>query len=314
MNSFQRVQGAINKNKTDRTPRGEFWLASSLLKKMFPQAKEISMSDEICALKKLGIDMRAIPPQKDSARNTNYQPVIKHVSEAIHYNFPQPEQKEYEVISLWREKTDFFLFALLDGVFQGISSLMGFNTFLTATITDGPRLVNLVEKKCRQLIEQAKLAVSAGAHGILIGDDIAYNGGTYISPQSMRKLFFPGLKEAVKEIKKSLAVPVFFHSDGNLTLVLEDIVDMGFHGLHGIESGAGMDILEIKNRFGQELCLMGNLDVGFLAQAGSREVLEAATKLVEQVGAGGGFILGSSAGILEGDIPLENLLILKNIS
>lgn len=310
MNSRQRVYSAINHQESDQVPRGEFWLDSSLLTKMFPQEKEITFAHKVNALKKLGIDLRAICPKAN--KDNNFQPAIPHMSQVDEYIFPNPKKTDYEEIALWAKETDFFLFAMLDGVFQGVASLLDFSTFLMATLNDGPKLMKLIEGQTAYIIEQAKLAVVAGAHGILLGEDMAYNGGLYISPQSLRELFFPSLKEVVQMIKSKLDVPVFLHSDGNISAILEDIVAMGFDGLQGIEAGAGMDLLAIKQQYGRELCLMGNLDIGFLAQASSSETYKVAVELVNKAGKGGGFILGSSAGILNDSIPLKNLMVLKD--
>jgi uroporphyrinogen decarboxylase len=312
MNSVQRVYSAINKEEADQVPRGEFWLDSSLLSKMFPQEKKFTLSDEVLALKILGIDLRAFCPKSNKDNDVaKVQPAIPHIDQSSKYIFSNPKISDYEEIALWRKETDFFLFAMLDGVFQGVASLLDFNTFLMATVNDGSKLVKLIEGQSAYIIEQAKLAVAAGAHGILLAEDMAYNRGLYISPQSLRKLFFPGLKEVVQTIKKELDVPIFLHSDGNISAILEDIVAMGFDGMQGIESGAGMDLLEIKKQYGEALCLMGNLDVGFLAQANRSEIYRVAAELTYQAGTGGGFILGSSAGILDDSIPLENLMVLK---
>lgn len=313
MNSIERVFCAIKHQEPDKIPRGEFWLADNLLRKMFPQAKAITLKLEASAMETLGLDARVFyPGGKASGSKLDREPAIYDIAEAAKYVFPNPRMADYEKISFWKQETDFFLFALLDGVFQGVASLMDFNTFLMATISHEQKLIKLIAGRCASLIEEAKLAIAAGAHGIIIGDDMAYNRGPYISPISLQNLFFPALEEAVSSIKQ-LGVPVFFHSDGNLNAIIEDIVAIGFDGIHGLESEAGMDLLDLKKRYKGKLCLMGNLDIGFLAKAAPTEIKEFTTRLVEQAGVSGGFILGSSAGILEGNIPIENLLLLKEI-
>lgn len=40
-------------------------------------------------------------------------------------------------------------------------------------------------------------ALKLGANGLIIADDIAYQRGTFISPDHLRKFFFPSLMDQV---------------------------------------------------------------------------------------------------------------------
>ncbi|HRT82560.1 MAG TPA: anaerobic ribonucleoside-triphosphate reductase, partial [Oscillospiraceae bacterium] len=66
----------------------------------------------------------------------------------------------------------------------------------------------------------------AGAGGIMVGDDIAYNKGTYASPRDLRELLFPLLASQAEAIKRAGALPMF-HSDGDLRAVFPDIIQAG---------------------------------------------------------------------------------------
>jgi uroporphyrinogen decarboxylase len=104
-----------------------------------------------------------------------------------------------------------------------------------------------------------------------------------------------------------LEIPVFFHSDGNLTAVMDDLVGIGFHGFQCLESEAGMDLGYLKATYGQRVCLWGNLDPAEFFIERKPEELEKAVRLIIDVAApGGGFIFGTSSGLVDGMRP-ENL-------
>ena len=104
MNSVQRVYSAINKEEADQVPRGEFWLDSSLLSKMFPQEKKFTLSDEVLALKILGIDLRAFCPKSNKDNDVaKVQPAIPHIDQSSKYIFSNPKISDYEEIALWRK-------------------------------------------------------------------------------------------------------------------------------------------------------------------------------------------------------------------
>lgn len=105
----------------------------------------------------------------------------------------------------------------------------------------------------------------------------------------------------------ALKTPILFHSDGNLSEVLTDIVNAGFDGLEGIESAADTDIGSIKRQYGKPLCLWGNLAPSYLVMPHSKkELLEQVNSIKLSAAYGGGFIFGTSSGLFQGERP-ENL-------
>ncbi len=51
---------------------------------------------------------------------------------------------------------------------------------------------------------------------------------------------------------------VIKHSDGNLWKIIDDIVKTNIDGLNPMEPVAGMDIGEVKQKYGDRICLIGN--------------------------------------------------------
>jgi len=149
------------------------------------------------------------------------------------------------------------------------------------------------EQICELDVALAKKIVEAGVHAILFDDDIAYNNGTFLSPEMMRKQVFPFYARLVRAVK-DLGVPVFFHSDGRLTDVLDDMVDeIGFEGWQSIQPDVN-DIAEIKAKYGDRLVLWGNISIDLLGRGTPEQVVEAVRELIQVAAPGGGFILSSS--------------------
>ena len=162
----------------------------------------------------------------------------------------------------------------------------------------------------RQVTADMAAAVAAGAHGIIIADDIAYRQSTYMAPQWLGRHLLPLWQDQVAAARDS-GVPVLFHSDGNLNRVLPYIVAAGFDGLCGLEPAAGMDVREIRRGCARQLCLMGTLDPGLLcgqpggpdADGGYDRLTRA---LADEMAAGrqaGGVIFGTCSGLYAGMSP-----------
>jgi uroporphyrinogen decarboxylase len=155
--------------------------------------------------------------------------------------------------------------------------------------------------------EVSKQLIDIGIDVIGIADDLADKNGPFVSPGVWRSLVKPGLEQLAREVKKRGGL-VFFHSDGNLNPVLDDIVGIGFDGLHSMEPVAGMDIGLIKKRYGDKLCLLGNVDCSHtLCVASISEVAEETRNVIKQASPGGGHILTSSNSLHSG-VRLENYL------
>jgi uroporphyrinogen decarboxylase len=85
-------------------------------------------------------------------------------------------------------------------------------------------------------------------------------------------------------------------------------VSLGIEGYQAIEADAGMDIALLKDKYGDRLCLIGNVDCGETLTHGSpSQVVAEARHVIDCTAGGGGFILGSSNSIHDG-VKLENLL------
>ena len=86
------------------------------------------------------------------------------------------------------------------------------------------------------------------------------------------------------------------------------IEDLEIDGLHAIESTAGVDIIEIKKRYGDILTLIGNVDCSRLQVFSSEEdIFDQVKSLIKNLHKGGGYILSSSNSIHYG-VPTRNLL------
>nr|WP_277998730.1 uroporphyrinogen decarboxylase family protein [Moorella sulfitireducens] len=236
-------------------------------------------------------------------------PAIADLREAAGYRLPPACTFDLLPIKRWREETDFFVFAFVDGPFQGTGKLFDFTGFLLAVATGKRAVAELAAAVVDFNIELARLCVQAGAHALIIGDDIAYERGTYIRPALWRETFLPLLQRQVEAIK-AMGVPVLYHSDGNLQAVLPDLASIPLDGIQGLEPGAGMDIGAIKKEYGGRLCLMGNFDLNLLATGTPETITAAARQLLLAASPGGGYIFSTSGGILSAGLPPENVLAL----
>lgn len=124
-----------------------------------------------------------------------------------------------------------------------------------------------------------------------IWGDIAYSRGPFFSPQMYREALWPYHKRLVGFFTQR-GLPVVYHSDGDMRAVLDLLVEAGIRCLQPLEAKAGMDVLELKRKYGPRLALMGNVDFEAISR-GDREAEEEIRAKVGLGKQGGGYIYHS---------------------
>jgi uroporphyrinogen decarboxylase len=172
-------------------------------------------------------------------------------------------------------------------------SKLGPTYLMEAMLTD-PDLVSDVFKTITEMNLAALedlLGQGYEIDGGWIWGDIAYSRGTFFSPTLYRELLQPCHKRLVGFFSQR-GLPVVYHSDGDLRRVMDLIIETGIRCLQPLEAKAGMDIFDMKRKYGGRLVFMGNID--FDAIARSEEDAEAEIRLKVGLGKeGGGYIYHS---------------------
>ncbi len=163
---------------------------------------------------------------------------------------------------------------------------------------DNPRLAHeLAEMVIDYKVRLMRKAIREGADAVVSGDDYANQHGTVMSPQHFREFVLPYLKRSI-DAAHDEGVPFIKHTDGNIWAILDDLVQAGIDALDPIEPAAGMDIGEVKAKYGDRIAVIGNVDCSFVLTRGTvEEVEEAVKETIAKASPGGGHILASSNSI-----------------
>jgi len=140
---------------------------------------------------------------------------------------------------------------------------------------------------------------------VLVNDDIAHNAGLMINPLMFNEIFPRRMKRLIapaKEHGKLLAM----HTDGKIDQALPILYELGFDIVHPVEPESN-DIFEIKQQWVGKIALIGNLPTALLAYGNKDQLEEKVKEYCVKLAPGGGYVFGSSSGIIEG-IPPENFV------
>ena len=215
------------------------------------------------------------------------------------------------------EQTDYFVVMRMvasHGPFQTACDLRGTDTFLMDMAINPEYAQTLLDKVTTGIEGLLKLAMLAGGKYFnmieLPGDDYAGNTNLIMSQAMFRKFIKPCIARLVRTVKvHNSNIKIMLHSDGAITKLLEDFIDLGIDVIHPLEPLPAIDLDVVKAKFGQRMTFLGGIDISH-AMPGSREqVIAEAKRRITQLAQGGGYILAPS-NHLQADVPEENVVTL----
>jgi len=282
LSSLERVRRAIQHRPPDRIPRGEILIDDAVLTTA-RSGSRIGFEERWEFTSLLGLDIICLSPQGPSQEG----------------GLPGPADLRWPDLEQWTRRSGLFVFAVLDGPLGWGGRIFGYKRTLTLPLHSPDAWNDFAGKVERLNAELAERLSDNGVHGLILADDLAYSGGLLMGPRTTKTLVLPSLGRQAHQILSG-GLPFFFHSDGNLAEIIPALADMGFHGLHCIDSKSGMDWRGLKSRYAGRLCLWGTLTVDDLADGRNEEPRSKLAGAIREAGAGGGFILGTTSGIFKG--------------
>jgi hypothetical protein len=141
------------------------------------------------------------------------------------------------------KKDNRFVAAVLDGPFQNLLENPSVFSTLAKLSRKSDETLSELKGKTKKVGELATACISSGANAVVIADDIAFSSNTYFGPLIFKKLLHPLYSGLVESIHNQNAYAIF-HSDGNISNVLPDLVSARFDGINCQQECVDLSILE----------------------------------------------------------------------
>lgn len=162
-----------------------------------------------------------------------------------------------------------------------------------------------VEEHCRLLIEACGEAMPI----LKIGDDFATQRGLMFSPEQWRRFLKPRYARLFA-LGKQAGLVVWFHSCGDITPVLPDLIEIGMDVWETVQLHTlPLSPQELKRQYGRDLCFFGGVNTQRLPFVTPEQVREETRRCLETLGEGGGYICGPDHH-LKPDVPGANAVAL----
>ncbi|MGD9290682.1 MAG: cobalamin-dependent protein [Desulfobacterales bacterium] len=329
---FERVLKTLNCKEPDRVPLGDFHI-DPLIKNAFMGKKVETPQDQVAFFQTAGFDYvtevagfyagfgdtEGITTNEETAQTSlgegrtrqwahEHEGVITSWEAFEKYAWPTADDFDF---SIW-ETYDNILpsgmkaMPLLGKIYTPVWMLMGAEVFFNTLETDEELAAAVFEKVGKIQFDTFQRLIEHPCVGAVANpDDIAHNTGLLVNPKFLRKYLFPWYKK-MGDICRDRGLGFIYHSDGDCSEVLQDLIDCGFHGYHPIQPNC-MDIVEVKKKWGKSLCLLGNINLDSTLTLGTPEDVRAEVyERIRTIGPGGGYMVSSSNSIPD-YVPVENM-------
>ncbi len=173
------------------------------------------------------------------------------------------------------------------GYFGPLRNMMGLEG-LCLTFYDQPSLVErMMEQRTEAIIAiTGEVLRHTDFEAFWFWEDMAYNGGALIDPRLFRRLAYPHYRRVCDWLHEQGVKHIWLDSDGNISELLSIWLDAGINGLWPFEVNAGMDVLQVRQRYGHSLALGGGISKYAVALGGEamRSAVDRVMPLVEDGG------------------------------
>jgi len=146
----------------------------------------------------------------------------------------------------------------------------------------------------------ARELIDAGVDALAPGGDFSDSNGPMVSPQVIRDVFLPGMKELAAYAKQR-GRRVLSHNCGNNWKIMDILLEAGYECYQSIQSKtATMDLRRLKEKYGARLALWGGINIETLHDGAVNEAKAEVLDALRCAGPGGGLIIGSSNSVAYG--------------
>ena len=223
------------------------------------------------------------------------------------YVWPRADSlADWDQLTSYYEACDAFrLCGMCYGFFERTIFMRGMENLLMDMV-DHPQFVHdLMDGYLELRLDLIDLIIDRiPIEGIIDGGDDCSQRGPIMGLARWREFIGPRLKAVIDHVH-ARGLPVVAHMCGNVRPLIDDLLAMKLDALESLQPEA-MDVYELKEKTAGQMVLIGGMGTQSTLPHGTpQEVIAETKKLLRELGAGGGYILGPAKPLMP-DVPTEN--------
>lgn len=198
--------------------------------------------------------------------------------------------------------------SLTQTIFEKAWAIRGFEETMMDMLTEPEAITILMERITQLRMDQVVLMLKAGIDVLMLGDDVGMQTGMLIGVDTWREFLKPRLARIIAKAREITPdIPVFYHSCGNPSQIIPELIEIGVNVLNPIQPEC-MDLQKIKDTYGDQLAFWGGVSAQTNLSFGTPEQVKQEVKqCIKILGQDGGYLIGPNH-MVEPEVSWENLM------
>jgi uroporphyrinogen decarboxylase len=245
--------------------------------------------------------------------------IDKDIGNVVNCVLPEPSMKDYtfpdpyspiifdNVTTTIEMHQDLYrVFAIGFSLYERAWTLRGMATLMEDFLVDPDFVHDLFNAIGDWNIAVVKKALEYDIDCVYFGDDWGQQTGLQMGQDLWREFIRPVLKRMYGTVRDA-GKHVMIHSCGKVDEVFDDLVDIGLTCFNPFQPEV-MDVYALLQKYRRRLAFHGGLSTQKTLSFGDPGTVRAETRKLLAAGREGGYIF-APAHAVEGDVPLENMLV-----
>jgi uroporphyrinogen decarboxylase len=191
------------------------------------------------------------------------------------------------------------VFNVRDG-WSDMRDLLGYENSLMSFLDETNHFRALLDRVVEYNLALARIAKERfGIEVVATTDDIANANGLLLRPQHYLDIIGPAFKKVIRGFK-DLGLFCIKHSDGDTTALMDFWIECGIDCFDPVDPTAGLSMGVFKQRYGDRICLKGNINCAGVLETGTEEEVRRDVRDCIAQGGRSGLIVSSSNTIHRG--------------
>jgi hypothetical protein len=169
--------------------------------------------------------------------------------------------------------------------------------------------VSAVKGRQRAILRARAIREGLHPHAILTGEDLCSQQGPMVSPDYLRREYFPLVEYSLEPLVE-VGAKIVWHCDGHYRPLLKDVLGCGVGGLQGFQRECGMElewIVELRTRNGDPLLIFGPVSVTTTLPNGTPEDVRVQVQQAMSICRDKASLVFFTSNTITPDIPLKNI-------
>jgi uroporphyrinogen decarboxylase len=196
------------------------------------------------------------------------------------------------IFNEFRKREKYLMFACY-GPYECTWRHHGYEQSLMDLVLEPDWMEEMLRRAADLIISTLEYAISQGMKpdGVFICEDLGEMRTTLFSPDIYRELLLP-LHRKLAEFLHKNSIHLIMHCDGKVDSLIPYFIEAGIDVLQPLQANTGMDVVDLKARFGSHISVMGNIAVAAF-KAGQSALEEEMRRKIPAAMRGGGYLYHS---------------------